>query len=136
MKAYQRLSRTPTFRRKSSRPEDITNSSNGVNHRAALIDFAAKAMDQDIDDVGLRIETVVEDMFENHGLRHGAIGMAHEIFEQGKFARLKFDFFFAPMHFALQQVHGEVSDDEASGLGGLRGAADESLDTGEQFRKR
>src|SRR5689334_22233038 len=102
MKAYQRLSRTPTFRRKSSRPEDITNSSDGMDHSATFIDFAAQAMDEDIDDVGLGIETVVEDMLENHGFGHRAIGMAHQVFEQGKFARLQFDFFFGPVHFALE----------------------------------
>src|SRR5260370_21847154 len=100
MKAYQRLRRTPTLRRRSSRPEDITNSSDGVDHRAALVDLAAQAMDEDIDDVCLRIEAVVEDVLENHGLGHRAIAVAHQIFEQSKFARLEIDFFIAAMHFA------------------------------------
>src|SRR5690349_17324381 len=103
MNAYQRLSRTPTFRRKSSRPEDITDSSDGVDHRAAFIDFAAKTVNEDIDDVGLRVETVVEDVLENHGLGDWPGGMAHQIFEQCEFARLELDFFFAAMHFALEQ---------------------------------
>src|SRR5689334_6347612 len=133
MNAYQRLSRTPTFRRKSSRPEDITNSSDGVDHRASFINFAAKTVDEDIDDIGLRIETVVEDVLENHGLGDRPGGMAHQIFEQRKFARLELDFFFGPVHFALEQVHGEVADGEASGFRSLSCAANESLDTGEQF---
>src|SRR5678815_690743 len=59
--------------------------------------------------------------------------MTHQIFEQGKFARLEFDFFFTTMHFALQQVHGEIANGEASGFGSLSCATDEGLDAGEQF---
>src|SRR5580765_1681497 len=61
--------------------------------------------------------------------------MAHQIFEQSKFTWLELDFFLGAMHFALEEVHGEIADDEASGFRGLSGAANESLDAGEQFGK-
>jgi hypothetical protein len=107
-----------------------------VNHRAAFIDFAAKAMNEDVDDISLRIETVVEDVLENHGLGDWPIGMAHQVLKQGEFARLEIDFFLAAMHFAFEEVHGEVADSQASGFGSLSCAANESLDAGEQFGER
>src|SRR5664280_1273909 len=92
MSAYSRLSRSPMFRRSvSSRPEDIANTPDGVQHPPVLIHLAPQAMDKDVHDVRLRIETVVEDVFEDHGLGDRAIGAAHEIFEEGELARLQLD---------------------------------------------
>src|SRR5437660_8414863 len=61
--------------------------------------------------------------------------MAHQIFEQSEFAWLELDFFFRPMHFAFEQVHREIADDETSRFRRLSCTANESLDAGEQFRE-
>src|SRR3954470_21985616 len=92
MNAYQAPRRTPTFRRAILiRPKDITNAADSVNQLPVGIDLATHAMDEDVNDVRLRVEAVIENVLENHGLGHDAIGMAHEIFEQREFAGLQLD---------------------------------------------
>src|SRR6185312_80690 len=94
MNAYQSPSRTPTFRRAILiRPEDITDAAHGMNQLFFRIDLAAHAMHEHVDDVRLRVEAVIKNVLQDHRLRHDAIGVAHEIFEQCKFAGLQFDFF-------------------------------------------
>src|SRR5690242_11990478 len=87
MNAYQSPSRTPTLRRVISiRPKDITNAANGVNEVLVGIHFAAHPMHEDIDDVRLWIKAVIKNVLENHGFGHHAVGIAHQVFEQGEFA--------------------------------------------------
>src|ERR1039458_8907113 len=134
MSAYNRLRRSPMFRRNgSSRPEDITNSPDRVKHRPVLIHFAAQTVHKDVHDIGLRVEAVVEDVFEDHGLGDRAIGIAHEVFEQGELARLQLDLLAPALHVAGEQIQGQVTDDEAGGLGGLGRAANERLDARQQL---
>src|SRR2546426_478447 len=111
MSAYQRLSRTPMFRRnRSSRPKDISNSADRVNHGAILIliHLAAQPMDQNIHDICLRIEAVIENVFKNHRFRHWTIGVAHQVLEQGKLAWLKLYFFPPFLYFATEQIQRET----------------------------
>src|ERR1017187_2524017 len=134
MSAYNRLSRSPMFRSSDlSRPEDIADSPNGVQHRPVLIHLAAEAMDKDIHDVGLRIEAVVEDVFEDHGLGDCAIRAAHEVLEQRELAGLQLNLLAAALHVASEQVQGQVAHDETGGFCGLGGTADQRLDTGQQL---
>src|ERR1017187_4929365 len=126
MSAYNRLSRSSMFRRRgSSRPEDIANSPNGVQHRPVLIHLAAQAMDEDIHDIGLRIEAVVEYVFENHGLGDRAIRAAHEVLEQRELAGLQLNLLAAALHVASEQVQGQVAHDKAGGFGGLGRSSDQ-----------
>ena len=80
-----------------------------MNHRFIRVHLAAQPVHQHVHNVGLRIKTVIEDVLQNHGLGHHAIGMAHEIFQQGKFARLQFNLFAAALHFARQQIQRQVA---------------------------
>src|SRR5450759_3082091 len=117
MSAYNRLNRSPTLRRSdSSRPEDIADSPDGVKHPPVLIHLAAQAMDEDVHDVGLRIEAVVEDVFEDHGLGDRAIRVPHEVFEQSELAGLELDLLVPAPHVAREQVQGQVAHDQAGGL--------------------
>src|SRR5579862_723028 len=105
MTAYERLSRTAMLRRRrSSGAENIPDSPNCVQHRLIFIDLAAQPVDQHVDHVGLRIEAIIEDMFEDHRFGHRTVGMAHEVLEQGKLAWLKLNFFRAAPDFAAEQV--------------------------------
>src|SRR2546430_16153733 len=97
--AYQRLSRTPIFQRKgSSRLEDIADSWNGMQHRLVRVRFAAQTVHQHVQYVGLGIEAVIEDVFEDHRFCDRPIGVAHEVFEQRELARLQLDALCAPSH--------------------------------------
>src|SRR5882672_8706608 len=121
--AYSRLRRTPMFRRRgSSRPENIANTSDCVNHRSILIELGTQSMHEHIYDVCLGIEAVIKNVFKDHGLGDRAISVAHEILEQGEFARLQLNSLAAPLHFAGKQIHSEVAHGEASGFGSLSGA--------------
>src|SRR3954464_11139682 len=134
MTAYQRPKRTPKLRRNgSSRPENISNSPNGMEHsrvffrsaagalagwdfNATLVQLVPKAMNQDIHDVGLRVEAIIEDVLEDRGFGDRAIRVTHEVFEQSEFSRLQFDRFAAAADFARNEVHPEVADREAGGF--------------------
>src|SRR5581483_394442 len=132
--AYQRFSRKLTLRpKRSSRFEDITDAADGVEHFPALVDFVTETVDEDVHHVGLGVEAVVPDVFEDHGFGDHAAGVAHEVFEEGELARLQFDLFAGAGDFAGEQIQLEIADREAVGLGGVGGAADERLDAGEQF---
>src|SRR5258708_5649448 len=118
------------FRRKgSSRPENITNTSDRVNHRPLLINLAAQSMDQHIYDICLGIKTVIKNVFQDHGLRDRAISMAHQVLEQSEFAGLQLDFLARALDLASEQVHRKITHDEASGLRSLSRAPNQRLDT-------
>ena len=92
-------------------------------------------MHEHVHDVGLRIKAEIENVLQNHGLGHDAVGMAHEIFQQRKFARLQFNLLAAAPHFAREQIQRQVADGQARRLGGLRGPPDERLHARQQFGK-
>src|SRR6266567_461103 len=90
-------------------------------------------MDEHVHDVGLRIEAVVEDVFEDHGFCDRAVRVAHEIFEQREFPRLQFDQLATTADFACNQVQCEIAYCEPGRLRGLRGSPDERLNSSEQL---
>ena len=57
----------------------------------ALVDLGAQAGDVHVDHVGLRIEVIFPDAFEQHGAGDDLPGVAHQIFEQAELARLQVD---------------------------------------------
>ena len=69
-----------------------------------------------VDDVGLGIEMMVPDLFQQHGARDDMPGMPHQIFEQAELARQQVDRLARPRHAARDQVHFEIGDLEP-GLG-------------------
>src|SRR6266705_1521261 len=117
------------FRRKgSSRPENITNTSDRVNHRPLLIELAAQSMHQYIHDIWLGIKTVIKNVFQDHGLRHRAICMSHQILEQSEFAGLQLDLLARALHLATEKIHRKITHDKASGLRSLGRAPNQRLD--------
>ena len=88
-----------------------------------------------VDDVGLRVEMIVPDIFEQHGAGHHLPGMAHQIFEQAEFARLQRDVASGAAHRMRQPVEFQIAG-AVDRLGLARtGAAAQHLDAGEQFRE-
>src|SRR3546814_9643752 len=57
----------------------------------AAVDLLPQTADMLVDDVGLRIEMIVPDMFEQHRARHHPPFVAREIGEDAKFARGEVD---------------------------------------------
>src|ERR1700688_1730256 len=71
--------------------DHISRASDGVQKRRLEIpvDLGAQARDMHVDHVGLRIEMIVPDMFEQHRAGDNLAGVLHQIFEQAEFARLQ-----------------------------------------------
>src|SRR5271155_1385689 len=136
MVAYQRFSRKPNVRpSRSIRFEDIADSPDCVDQLPAPVNFVPEPADEHVHDIRLRIEAVVPDVFENHGLGHDAPGVAHEIFQKRELAGLKLDFFSTAPHFPGKQIQREIPHRQPRRLAGVRGAADECLDARQQFGK-
>src|SRR3954452_7349256 len=70
--------------------DHVSGAANGVEERVgvALIDLAAQPRHVHVDDVGLGVEVIVPDVFEQHGTGHHLAGVLHQIFEQAELARL------------------------------------------------
>src|SRR3984957_19377358 len=73
------------------------------------VDFGAQSRDMDVDHVGLRIEVIVPDVFEQHGPRDDLARVLHEIFEQAKLSRLQRDFLSRARHLVGQAIEREIA---------------------------
>src|SRR3546814_6251481 len=85
-------------------------------------DVCSSDLDMLVDDVGLRIEMIVPDMFEQHRARHHPPFVAREIGEDAKFARGEVDRLAAAPHRLTEQIDLEIADAQP-GLRDYRGAA-------------
>src|SRR2546421_56098 len=90
-------------------------------------------MDEHVHDVGLRIETVIKNMLQDHGLGYRTIRMAHKILQERKLARLQLDQLATSPNFATNEVQRQVSDRKLCRLRRLGRAPDECLDAREQL---
>ena len=97
------------------RLQAIAGAAHGVQERAveALVDLLPEPADMHVDDVGLRIEMVVPDLFQEHRARDDVVRVAHEIFEQAELARQQLDRLAGARHGASEQIHLEIGDLEA-----------------------
>src|SRR5260370_25559890 len=89
---YQRIRlKVMVFRTWLRRFKNIPNSTDSWNHfrGEVFVDLVSQPTNQHIHDIRLRIETIVPNVFQDHRFRDHAPGIAHEIFEQSKFACLK-----------------------------------------------
>ena len=87
-----------------------------------------------VDHVGLRVEVIVPDAFQQHGARHHLAGMAHQVFEQPEFARLQVDRLPRALHLAAQQIELQVADAVAwSSCGGAVRRRSKRLDPRQQL---
>jgi len=62
-----------------------------------------------VDDIGLGIEMILPDILQQHGAGDDLPGMAHQIFEQAKFARLQFDGRTAALGSAGQKIELQIA---------------------------
>ena len=81
-------------------------------------------MHEDVHNIGLRIEAVVEDVLQDHGLGDRAIWIAHEVFQQSVLPGLQVYLLGAALHLAREQINAQVAHDQPRGLRGLGRAAD------------
>ena len=121
---------------KHGRAENVSHAAHRLDAFVVGIDLRAQTRHHDVDDVGLRIETVIPDVLEDHRLAHRAAGMAQEESEQGKLARLQVDRLAGTGDFARDEVERDVAGDELGRFGRRGGAADERLHAREQFGER
>src|SRR5208282_6066364 len=120
----------------------VTDHVSGAAHRVqqgdveVAIDLGAQARDVDVDDVGLRIEMIVPDVFEQHGAGDDLAGVLQEVFEQAEFARLQRDLLAGARHLVGKAVEREVAEPVHRLLRrALGAAARQRLDAGEQLGK-
>src|SRR3569623_705272 len=87
--------------------DQITRAAHRMDHVAAepRVELRAQPADMRLDDVGLGVEMEIPHPLEQHGARDDASGNAHQILEQGEFARLQLDALPGAAHLALEQVH-------------------------------
>src|SRR5258706_16421211 len=73
--------------------DDIAHATNGLQPLLVEgpIDFLAKPTDQDVDDVGLRVEVVLPDVRQDHRLRDHFPGVAHQILEERELSWTEID---------------------------------------------
>lgn len=89
----------------------------------------------DIDDVGLGIEVVIPDIFQQHGAGHHLPGIFHQVFQQAEFARLQDDLLAGPADLVGQAIEFEIADAVQHILIRRALATAQNFDTGEQFTK-
>src|SRR5437879_4693864 len=109
--AYHRPSRSPNRGRRSFSPaEDIPDASHRMEQLLleGSIDLFTQPADEDVHDVGLRIEAVFPDVRQNHRLRHDAAGVAHEVFEKGELAGPQIEDDVVPRDAPRQQVEDDI----------------------------
>src|SRR6516162_93084 len=84
----------------------ITGAADGAEQRRVeiAIDLGPQPRHMHIDHIGLRIEMVVPNMFEQHGPRDHLTSVLHQIFEQPEFARLQDNLLSLPRDLVRQPI--------------------------------
>src|ERR1700722_3847733 len=87
--------------------DDIADPSERVDQllRKSAIHFRTKPMYQDVHNVGLRIETEIPNVFQNHCFGHGTTGIAQQEFEQSKFTGLELNFLSGANDFPGEEIY-------------------------------
>src|SRR5271165_1270517 len=91
-------------------PENITDTSNGVDQRrfSVFIDFLAQAVDLHFNHVGGRINVHVPDLVKDHRTRHHSSGIPYQVFQKREFLGRKLQELTAPARFATDQVQLQI----------------------------
>src|SRR5271170_2455647 len=118
--------------------DHIAGAAHGVQERLrkALVDLGSQSRNVHVDDVGLRIEMVVPDILQQHRPGDNLAGMAHEIFQQAEFARLKLQFLPGAAHLVRKPVELEIGNAVKRFLAAATAPARQHLDACKQFRER
>src|SRR4051794_27537033 len=109
---YASVSRNAVVR--ISLPNAVTNhisrAADGVEQRAleTLIDFRAQPRYVHVDDIGLWIEVIIPDVFEQHGACHHLASVLHQIFQQPELTRLQRQLLLAAHHPMGEPVEFEI----------------------------
>src|ERR1700730_5821515 len=99
-----------------SLPNAVTNhvprAANGMEQRPleTLVDLGAQPRNMHIDDVRLRIEMIVPDVFQQHGPRHPLPWLPDQIYQQPELACLPRQLILAARHPGRETVEFEIAD--------------------------
>src|SRR3569833_2774708 len=98
--------RKPSVRITLVSAEDIADAAQGMDQFGieAAIHLGAQPAEMGLHDVRARIKMQVPDIFQQHGARHHAACIAHQIFPQPEFLRLQIDRLAGALHCAAYQV--------------------------------
>src|SRR6476619_49115 len=96
------------------RPNDIPHSPNCVNKLllAGRADLGAEPADVGFDNFRLGVEVEFPDPLQQHGPRHHATCVAHEIFEQSELSRLKVDVRAITLYAMGHKIHLQVGNSQ------------------------
>jgi hypothetical protein len=112
--------RHAALRRNLAVAENIADSTKGFDERrlAFTIDFTPKAVDMNIDNVGIGVDAHAPNFIENHGAGDDATWIAAEIFKEGELLRREIEGLTVAKSLATKQVHLKIEDAKPSGFGG------------------
>src|SRR5262249_44967703 len=86
-----------------------------------------------INNIGLRIEMIIPDIFQKHGARHHLARVLHQVFQQAELARLQRQLFLAARHAMRQPIELKVAYAVSRVLGRAAAAARQYFYSRQQF---
>src|SRR5271157_5130109 len=106
-------------------PENIADTSNGVDQRrfSVFIDLLAQAVDLDFNHIGGRIDMHVPHLVKDHSPRHHSSGIPDQVFEKREFLGRKLQERTSPACLATHQVQLQIGHMQAHGFLLRRAAA-------------
>ncbi|KKK46648.1 hypothetical protein LCGC14_3163150, partial [marine sediment metagenome] len=115
----------------------ITNTANSLYQLwlEIAVNLTSQSMYEDIDDIRLRVEMVVPDMLQNHGLGDYVALVAHEVFEQRELPRLELHHLSVPCDVTLEQIELQIAHLEGLPTATDGGPTDQRLNPSEQLGK-
>src|ERR1700761_4387931 len=117
--------------------DHVSRAANGMKQRPleTLVDLGAQPRNMHVNDIGLRIEVIIPDVFQQHGARDHLARMLHQIFQKAEFARLQCQLILATHHAVREPVELQITDAVGGVFGRATAAARQHLDPGEQLRE-
>src|SRR6516164_5456898 len=103
--------------------------------REALVDFRSQSRNVHVDDICLRIEMIIPDIFQQHRAGDDLAGMPHEIFEQAKLPGLQLYFLAGATYFVRQAVQLQIGYAVNRFLAAAAAPSRQRLDARQQFGK-
>lgn len=112
----------------------VADAAHGLDHGGIVVgrEFAAEALDVNIDEIRAGIEVVVPDVFADLGAGKRLAGRAQEVGEQGELARGEPDQSAGAERLARDEIYGEFAMLE-EGEGGAGGAAGDGVEARHEF---
>ena len=133
MPAYHRVRRkVRLFRKRPGFLKNISDTPYRVDQFIIeiLVNLVAQIAYARFDNIGLRAEVVIPDVFHDHRLGNDPAGVAHQVFEQRKLPGLQVDLFTPSSDLPGEEIDGQVPDGQADRIGNAARPADQGRDLG------